>query len=191
MTLDDFKSQPNLRPYFDGAYGYAYFPTIGKGGFGIGGAAGSGIVYKNNLKTTTATTGTGGNNNSNNQEQEQVGEVQMVQLSFGWQLGGQVYSEIIFFESSKDFDNFTSGNFEFGADANVVALTASASVKASTIGNQGGQAGWSSNQIEVDNARPELSKAVYTKGMSVFTIVKGGLMYEASIKGQKFNYKPL
>ena len=175
MTLEDFKSQPNLRPYFDGAYGYAYFPTIGKGGFGIGGAAGSGIVYKNLT----------GNN------QEQTGEVQMVQLSFGWQLGGQVYSEIIFFESQKDFDNFTSGNFEFGADANVVALTASASVKASTIGNQGGQAGWSSQQIEVDNARPELSKAVYSKGMSVFTIVKGGLMYEASIKGQKFNYKPL
>mmetsp|Transcript_5069 Transcript_5069/g.12829 ORF Transcript_5069/g.12829 Transcript_5069/m.12829 type:complete len:172 (-) Transcript_5069:1347-1862(-) len=171
MTIEDFKSQPNLKPYFDGAYGYAYFPTIGKGGFGIGGAAGSGQVYVN--------------------RDRQVGEVQMIQLSFGWQLGGQVYSEIIFFEAQKDFDNFTSGNFEFGADANVVALTASASVKASTIGNQGGQAGWTPQEIEVDNARPELSKAVYSKGMSVFTIVKGGLMYEASVKGQKFNYKPL
>ena len=115
----------------------------------------------------------------------------MFQLSVGWQLGGQVYSEIIFFESQKDFDNFTGGNFEFGADANVVALTASASVKASTIGNQTVQAGWTPKEIEVDNARPELNKAVYSKGMSVFTIVKGGLMYEASVKGQKFNYKPL
>lgn len=170
--MDEFKSQPNLRPYFANAYGYAYFPTIGKGGFGIGGATGSGLVYVNV---------------NGDEVPKQVGEVTMVQVSFGWQLGGQVYSEVIFFESQKDFQNFTSGNFEFSADANVVALTASASARASTVGNQGLQAGLSSDKIVVDAP----ATPTYTKGMAIFTIMKGGLMYEASISGQKFNYKPL
>jgi lipid-binding SYLF domain-containing protein len=172
--MEDFKSQTNLKPYFDTAYGYAYFPTVAKGGIGIGGAGGKGIVY---ARTTTQGT----------DPVVQVGEVTMMQISFGWQFGGQVYSEMIFFESQKDFENFTSGNFEFGADANVVALTASASVKASTQGNQGLQAGLTPDQITVDGSG---SVATYTKGMCVFTITKGGLMYEASISGQKFNYTP-
>lgn len=168
--MEEFRKQTNLKPYFDKAYGWAIFPTIGKGGIGIGGAAGTGTVYERNIVGAGET---------------RLGDCSMFQVSFGWQFGGQVYSEIIFFEHEKDFQNFASGNFEFGADANVVAVTASASVKASTVGNQGLQAGMTANEIEVDT-----SQATYTKGMAVFTILKGGLMYEASISGQKFNYTP-
>ena len=109
----------------------------------------------------------------------------MFQLSVGWQLGGQVYSEIIFFETQKDFENFTDGNFEFGADANVVALTASASVKASTLGNQEIQASMNPDQTKVTPGKT----AEYTKGMKVFTLTLGGLMYQATIGGQKFTYE--
>ena len=96
-----------------------------------------------------------------------------------------MYSEIIFFETEKDFQQFANGSFEFGADANVTALTASASSKASTMGNQRGKAGTSADKITLKDV------GGYTKGLKVATITKGGLMYEASISGQKFNFHPL
>ena len=167
--MDQFKSQPALKPYFDTAYGYACFATIAKAGMGIGGAGGKGDVFVNNKDGT----------------EKRVGSSQMIQVSFGFQFGAQVYSEIIFFETEKDFLNFTSGNFEFGADANVVALTASASAKATTLGVQGIQAGLSGNEIQVHKSHCE-----YTKGMAVYSITNGGLMYQATISGQKFDYFP-
>ena len=108
-----------------------------------------------------------------------------MQLSFGFQFGGQVYSEIIFCETEKDFQNFTDGNFEFGADANVVALTASASTSATTMGNQGPKAGLSADSVNVAEG---MTQPEYTKGMKVFTLTLGGLMYQATISGQKFTY---
>ena len=167
--MDQFKSQASLKPYFDTAYGYAVFGTIAKAGFGVGGAGGKGDVYINNKDGT----------------EKRVGSTQVFQLSVGFQFGAQVYSEIIFFETEKDFQNFTSGNFEFGADANVVALTASASAKATTLGVQGIQAGLSADQIQVQKSHCE-----YTKGMAVYSITGGGLMYQATISGQKFEYFP-
>jgi lipid-binding SYLF domain-containing protein len=164
--MDLFKKKENLKPYFDTAYGCAVFGTVAKAGFGIGGAGGKGDVYV--LKGGEA----------------KIGDSNMMQLSFGFQFGAQVYSEIIFFESEKDFENFTQGNFEFSADANAVALTASASVKASTMGMQGVQAGMTSENIAVDAA----STCEYTKGMAVFTVALGGLMYQATVGGQKFTY---
>mmetsp|Transcript_96667 Transcript_96667/g.270585 ORF Transcript_96667/g.270585 Transcript_96667/m.270585 type:complete len:172 (-) Transcript_96667:181-696(-) len=166
--MDLFKKQDALKPYFDTAYGCAVFGKVAKAGFGIGGAGGKGDVFILNK-------GDG---------ETKVGESKMMQLSFGLQFGGQVYSEIIFFESEKDFQNFTHGNFEFSADANVVGLTASASVKASTMGSHGLQAGLSSEAIAVDAAKT----CEYSKGMAVFTIALGGLMYQATIGGQKFTY---
>ena len=99
--------------FFDNAYGYALFPTIGKGGLGVGGAHGSGRVYAGGAH---------------------VGDTKMTQLSFGWQAGGQAYSQVIFFEDKRAFDEFSSGNFEFGAQATAVAITAGASASASTAG---------------------------------------------------------
>ena len=145
--------------YFNNAYGYAMFPTIGKGGMGIGGAYGEGQVYK---------------------QGSYVGDTSMAQVTIGFQLGGQAFSQIIFFQDKRSFDEFTSGNFEFGAQATAVALTAGVSAEASTKGSGASASGGQNNANIVGQ---------YSKGMAVFTIAKGGLMYEASIGGQKFTYK--
>jgi lipid-binding SYLF domain-containing protein len=148
--------------YFGSAYGYALFPTIGKGGIGIGGAGGKGRVY------------VGG---------QHVGNTSVAQVTIGFQLGGQAYSMIIFFEDERAFNEFANGNFEFGAQATAVAITAGASAGASTAG--GGTAGASGGQHDA------VTSGDYSKGLAVFTVAKGGLMYEASIGGMKFGYKPV
>jgi lipid-binding SYLF domain-containing protein len=168
--MDTFKKQEILKPYFENAYGCAAFPSVAKGGlFFVGGAYGKGSLYK--LPS-----------------EEIVGSVELKQASAGWVLGGEVYQEIIFFETEADFKNFTAGNFEFAADAKVVALTAAASAKGSTMGNQGIQVGKSPDETKVSGA-DKGAAPVYTKGMKVFTVSVGGLMYQATISGQKFDVK--
>ena len=158
-----FRNAGESAAYFGNAYGYALFPTIGKGGIGIGGAYGEGRVYA------------GGRH---------VGNTNMGQVTIGWQLGGQAYSQIIFFEDARAFREFTSGNFEFGAQATAVAITAGVSAEATTGGGTAaGASGGSYNATTVSGG--------YRKGMAVFTVAKGGLMFEAVIGGQKFNYSPL
>lgn len=149
--------------YFSQAYGYVLFPSIGKAGIGIGGAHGKGNVYVAGKQTGTAS---------------------MTQVTYGLQLGGQVYSQIIFFEDKRSFDEFTSGNFEFGAQATAVAITASAGAQANTGG--GAQAGAAGGK----NDASTVSKG-YRKGMAIFTVAKGGLMYEATLGGQKYKYEAL
>ncbi len=112
-TVAAFKKAGESAEYFSQAYGYAVFPTIGKGGIGIGAAHGTGSVYQ------------GG---------KRMGEVTMNQVSVGLQLGGQAYSEIIFFKDKSAYDSFTSGNFEFDAGASVIAIKSSASASAGTTG---------------------------------------------------------
>jgi lipid-binding SYLF domain-containing protein len=104
----------------------------------------------------------------------------MTQITVGFQLGGQAFSQIIFFEDKRAFDEFTGGNFEFGAQATAVAITAGASAQAGTTGPSASASGTQHRSKNI---------AEYYKGMAVFTVTKGGLMYEASIGGQKFNYK--
>jgi len=104
----------------------------------------------------------------------------MAQVTIGFQLGGQAFSQIIFFQDKRSFDEFTSGNFEFGAQATAVALTAGVSAEASTKGSGASASGGQNNANIIGK---------YSKGMAVFTIAKGGLMYEASVGGQKFTYK--
>jgi lipid-binding SYLF domain-containing protein len=161
-TIGKFKANPTASPYFGSAYGYAVLPNIGKGGVGVGGAYGKGQVYRGGGVT---------------------GFVSMSQLSFGLQLGGQSYSQVIFFEDQRAYDDFTSGNFEFSADASAVAITASAQASAGTTGTgaSAGTGGTAGTQVVTD----------YQKGMKIFTIAKGGLMYEAAIAGQKYKYTPL
>jgi len=158
-TIKIFKEAGESGNFFNTAYGYAVFPTIGKGGFVVGGAYGKGRVYE------------GGN---------AIGEASMVQLSVGFQLGGQAYSEMIFFEDQRALKEFTNGNLEFGADADVVAITAAANAQASTAGLSAGVSGGKKDATTVGK---------YNKGMATFTIAKGGLMYDASIAGQSFRYK--
>jgi hypothetical protein len=108
----------------------------------------------------------------------------MTQVTIGLQLGGQAYSQIIFFEDQRAFDEFTSGNFEFGAQASAVAITAAASAEATTTGSSAGASAGK------HDATTTTAGTEYHKGMAVFTVAKGGLMYEASIGGQKFSYTP-
>ena len=154
-----FKNSNESANYFSNSYGYAVFPSIGKGGIGIGGAHGNGGVFVAG---------------------KQVGDTSMTQLTIGFQLGGQAYSQIIFFKDKRAFDEFTSGEFEFGAQATAVAITAGASASTSTAGSS---AGASSSKDSASTA------GGYKHGMAIFTIAKGGLMYEASIGGQKYKYK--
>jgi lipid-binding SYLF domain-containing protein len=159
-TIKVFRTAGESGRFFGSSYGYAVFPTIGKGGIGIGAAHGSGRVYEK------------GN---------YVGDASMNQITVGMQLGGQAYSQIIFFQNKQAFDEFTGGEFEFGVQATAVAITAGASAQAGSTGASAGASG-------TENSAATASK--YYKGMAVFTVAKGGLMYEASIGGQKFSYKP-
>jgi lipid-binding SYLF domain-containing protein len=159
-TIKIFKEAGASSAFFDKSYGYAVFPTIGKGGVGIGGAFGKGRVYKKGAH---------------------VGDTSMTQLTIGWQLGGQGYSQIIFLQDQRAFEEFTTGKFEFGAQATAVAITAGAAAGAGTTGTSASASG---GQHDATTA------GSYNKGMATFTIAKGGLMYEASIGGQKFSYKP-
>ena len=109
-----------------------------------------------------------------------MGSVNLSQLSIGFQVGAQGYSEIIFFEDERAFKEFTSGSFEFGANAEAVAITAAVSANANTAGNSATISGGKNNA--------KTASGGYHKGMAVFTIAKGGLMYEASVSGQKFKY---
>ncbi len=161
-TIEVFKKSEAARPFFKNSYGYAVFPTIGKGGIGIGGAYGKGRVYRRGKIT---------------------GKASLMKLSIGFQLGGQAFSEIIFFQDKRAYDEFTSGQFEFDAAASAVAITAGVQAKAGTEGaTAGASAGPATGkQVKID----------YHKGMAVFVHTKGGLMYEASIGGQKFSFTPV
>ena len=115
-------------------------------------------------------------------EGKHVGDTSMTQLTAGLQLGGQAFSQIIFFEDKRAFEEFTGGNFEFGAQATAVAITAGVSAGTGTTGTSAGASGGKNDASTVGK---------YYKGMAVFTVAKGGLMYEATVGGQKFKYKPL
>ena len=160
-TVKVFETAGESGAYFQESYAYALFPSIGKGGIGIGGAYGDGRVF------------VGG---------KEVGKTSMTQLSIGFQLGGQVYSQVIFLEDKRAFDDFTSGNFEFSAQATAVAITAAASAQSSTGG--GSSAGTSGGKNDASTV-----SAGYQNGMAVFTVAKGGLMYEAALAGQKYSYE--
>jgi lipid-binding SYLF domain-containing protein len=160
-TIAVFQKSEAVQPFFKKAYGYAVFPTIGKAGFGIGGAYGTGQVYAGGKVT---------------------GETSLVKATFGFQAGAQAFSQMIFFEDKRAYDEFTSGEFEFDAAASAVAITAGVQAKAGTEG--------ATASATAGPATGAQAKAAYHKGMAVFVHAKGGLMYEAAIGGQKFNFKP-
>ena len=140
-TISAFKEKnSNLQTFFEEAYAYVVFPSIGKGAVGIGGAHGAGVAYEGH---------------------EAVGRAKMTQVTIGFQFGGQSYSEVIFFESQRDFRRFKESKLELAAQASAVAVDLGAS-----------------------------ADVAYQDGVAVFTMTKGGLMYEASLGGQKFKFKP-
>lgn len=161
-TINNFKKSSDVAPLFDTAYGYAVFPTIGRGGLGIGGAHGKGQVYK------------GG---------EVTGFTSLSDVTIGLQAGGQAYSQIIFFENEYAYNKFTGGNFEFEAAASAIAIQSGVSAQAATAG--GASAGASSGGSGGSYA------SQYDSGMLVLTMGKGGLMYQATIGGQKYSFNPV
>ena len=159
-TIELFRHAGESSSFFHKSYAYAVFPTVGEGGLGVGGAFGKGHVYVHG---------------------HLVGNTTMGQVSVGFQAGGKAYSQIIFFEDKHALDEFESGSFEFTAGASAIAITASAGA---SVGTSGASAGASADEKD---AR---ATGVYEKGMAVFTVAKGGLMYAATIAGQKFSYTP-
>jgi lipid-binding SYLF domain-containing protein len=159
-TVELFRNAGQSAAFVEDSYGYAVFPTIGKGGLGVGAARGSGRVFERG---------------------KYVGDSTMTQVSVGLQAGGQAFSQIIFFQDQRAFNEFTRGNFEFGAGVSAVAITAAASATTGTTGARAGASG---------GKRDATTAGGYHKGLAVFTIVKGGAMYEASVKGQKFSFTP-
>ncbi|MEE4217181.1 MAG: YSC84-related protein [Xanthomonadales bacterium] len=138
--LDIKSADPGIETFFENAAGYAVYPSVGKGGFVVGGAYGKGLVIVN----------------------EQVdGHTSMTQASIGLQVGGQKYSQFIFFRDQVALEHFKRGNFEFGAQASAVAATAGASADAN-----------------------------YNQGVVIFPHAGGGLMVEGSVGGQRFSYTP-
>ncbi|GAB5522364.1 MAG: hypothetical protein Roseis2KO_02360 [Roseivirga sp.] len=134
------QADPEITTFFNNSYGYVVFPSIGKGAFGIGGAAGKGLVFRNGTVQ---------------------GGSKLKQLTVGFQFGGKSYSEVIFFENADAYNRFINNEFQFAAQASAVALKSGVS-----------------------------ADAKYTEGVAVFTLANGGLMYEASVGGQKFKFVP-
>lgn len=132
------KEDSKMSNFFSSAFGYVIFPNVGKGGLGVGGAAGNGAVY---------------------QQGKNIGMAKLKQVTIGFQAGGQAYREVIFFETAKQLNEFKQNNIEFSAQVSAVAAASGAS-----------------------------ANAKYADGILVFTMQKGGLMYEASLGGQKFKF---
>jgi lipid-binding SYLF domain-containing protein len=159
-TVRLFRNAGQSGAFFKHCYGYAVFPTVGKGAFIVGAAHGDGRVFEG---------------------RKYIGDASMTQVSVGLQAGGQAISEIIFFQDRRTLKDFTRGDYAFGADASAVVITSGASATAATSGTTAGASG---------GMRDATTSAGYFKGMAVFTIIKGGAMVQAAIGGQKFSFRP-
>jgi lipid-binding SYLF domain-containing protein len=141
-TISMFKkNDKSIQSFFDKSAGFAVFSNVGKGGLGIGGMNGDGVVFE---------------------KENPIGYAELTAITIGFQAGGQAFREIVFFQSKNDLENFKNGNIKFSAQVSAVAVTAGAAAKTN-----------------------------FQNGLAVFTMAKGGLMYEASVGGQKFSFEPL
>jgi lipid-binding SYLF domain-containing protein len=139
-TMAQFKkADPGLAKFAERSAGYVVFPGIGKGAVGVGGAHGSGVVFEKG---------------------KPVGKAELTQVTVGLQIGGQAYSEVVFFETPAVLAAFKKGDTKFSSAVSAVALKTGAS-----------------------------ANAKFTDGVAVFTATKGGLMLEASVGGQHFDFE--
>ncbi len=161
-TIEEFRNVDAVAPYLDSAYAYAVWRTIARGGLGIGAATGKGQVYLNG---------------------EVTGFSRLIDVTFGFQAGGQAYRQIIFFQDERAYEEFTSGTFQFDAAASAVAVTAGAQANISTQGNQASAGAGSSSNTSLGGG--------YIRGLQIFTMTIGGLMYQATIGGQSYGFTPI
>jgi lipid-binding SYLF domain-containing protein len=142
IVIEKFQEKDaDMAKVFADAWGYAVYPNVGKGGIGLGGARGRGLVYEHGAI---------------------IGRSTLTQVTIGLQLGGQAYSEVVLFKDRQALDNFRLGRLKLDAQASAVALTAGAA-----------------------------AHVAYRTGVAIVTMAKGGLMYEASVGGQKFSFTPI
>jgi lipid-binding SYLF domain-containing protein len=141
ITIERFlERDPGLKVFFDKAYGYAIFPNVGKGAYIVGGSYGNGFVYEQgNL----------------------IGYANIVAASIGLQIGGQGFSEIIFFKDQMTLNDFKRSSYEFNAQASAIAVNLGVAAKTD-----------------------------YNLGVAIFILPKGGLMADLSAGGQKFTFEP-
>ena len=102
-----YKSNPSIKEHFENTHAFAVYPKITKGGLGVGGAGGKGLVFEN---------------------YRVIGGASLAQATLGLQAGGQQYSEVIFFEDKAALDRFKEGKIKFSGQASAVALKDGASV---------------------------------------------------------------
>ena len=133
------RANPSLSRRFEQAHAYVVFPRVGQGALGIGGAYGEGTVFR---------------------EGRVIGAASLTALSAGAQIGGQSFSEVVFFENEAAFQDFMRGGLEFEAKASVVAAD-----------------------------RGSSKSRAYDKGVAAFTMQRQGLMAEAAVAGQRFEFR--
>ena len=103
------KADPSMENLFANSAGYVIFPNVGKGGAGVGAAAGKGAVHNKGVL---------------------VGTAQMTQVTVGAQAGGQAYREVIFFENQEALDRFMHDKVEFSGQASAIAVKSGAAANA-------------------------------------------------------------
>jgi lipid-binding SYLF domain-containing protein len=141
-TIETCKSKyPSNAGEFKKAHAYAVYPAVGKGGLIVGGFQGKGLVYEGGALVARSEIGGG---------------------TLGAQIGGQSFSEVLFFKDKASFEKFKRGETAFQAGGSATAGTASASA---------------AND--------------YKDGVMVLTFGGGGLMLEGVIGGQTFSYEPI
>jgi lipid-binding SYLF domain-containing protein len=140
-AITSFKnSDKTLAKWFDTSAGYVVFPNVTKGAVGVGAAGGDGRVFEKGVY---------------------IGDARVTRVTVGAQIGGQSFSEVIFFETKEALARFKENRFEMSAGLSAVAAGEGAS-----------------------------KDAKYSEGVAVFTLAKKGLMAEASVGGQKFKFTP-
>jgi lipid-binding SYLF domain-containing protein len=100
---------PQLDNFLRNAYGYAIFPSVGKGGLIVGGGYGRGEVFE---------------------QGRFVGFADITQATLGLQAGGQTFAELIVFENKPAMDRFKYGKVKLAANASAVAIKAGAAASA-------------------------------------------------------------
>ena len=161
-TIALFKQHPLIQKYFESSYAYAVFPLVGKGSFIVGYTRGSGQVYRGDFVTGFTT---------------------LNHVSLGFQGGGQVYSQILFFQDERAYEEFTRGGFEVDTRAAAVAVTAGAQAQAGSTGVTSAVSSGSETSVQRGSH--------YAKGFALFVQSRGGLMLDVSAGVQKFSFTPV
>lgn len=102
------KKVTGIEKFFGDAYGYAIYPSVGKGALIVGGAHGNGRVYVND---------------------EIIGTSELIQASVGFQIGGEAFREIVFFKDKNALEVFKDEKMKFSGKVSAVAATAGVNVE--------------------------------------------------------------